>query len=82
MCLPYQALVVWQHDNDLCIMIPNHSPEIFRSVWQRMLGYDELVASIIPLQLEREEQLVAMYMALYVCGSEYFVKQDNIIWLP
>lgn len=53
MCLPYQALVVWQHDNDLCIMIPNHSPEIFRSVWQRMLGYDELVASIIPLQLER-----------------------------
>lgn len=49
----HQALVVWQHDNDLCVMIPNHPPEIFRSVWQRVLGYNEFIASVIALQLER-----------------------------
>lgn len=54
MCFTYQALVVWQHDNDLCIMIPNHSPEIFRSMWQRMLCYNKFIAPIIALQLGRQ----------------------------
>lgn len=63
MCFAYQALVVWQHDNDLCVMIPNHSPEIFRSMWQRVLGYNKFIAPIIALQLGRwkNQQLETFY---------------------
>lgn len=45
----HQALVVRQHDNDLRIVIPDHSPEIFSRMWQWMLGYDELVTPVVAL---------------------------------
>lgn len=47
--MTHQALVVRQHDDDLRIVIPDHSPEIFSRVWQRMLGYDELVTPVVAL---------------------------------
>lgn len=39
-----------QHDNDLCIMVPDHSPEIFCGVGQRMLGNDEFITTVVTLQ--------------------------------
>lgn len=47
--LTYQALVVRQHDDDLCIVIPNHPPEILGGVRQRVLGYNKLIAPVIAL---------------------------------
>lgn len=48
-CLTYQALVVWQHDDDLRVVIPNHPPEILGGVRQRVLGYNKLIAPVIAL---------------------------------
>lgn len=53
-CVPtHQALVVWQHDDDLCVVIPDHPPEIFRRVRQRVLGYNEFIASVVALRWGR-----------------------------
>lgn len=77
MCFAYQALVVWQHDNDLCIMIPNHSPEIFRSMWQRVLGYNKFIAPIIALQLGRwkNQQLETVYSDVVVVKYVHEIRQ-------
>lgn len=61
MCFTHQALVVRQHDNDLRIVIPNHPPEIFRSVWQRMLGDNEFIAPVIALQLGRQTIMIILF---------------------
>ena len=55
-CLTHQALVVRQHDNDLCIVVPNHPPEILDGVEKRMLGDDEFIALIITLHIQREDR--------------------------
>lgn len=47
--LTHQALVVRQHDDDLCIVIPDHSPEVFSRMRQWMLGYDELITPVVAL---------------------------------
>ena len=44
-----QALVVRQHDDDLRVVIPNHPPEVLGGVWQRVLGYNKLIAPVIAL---------------------------------
>lgn len=59
--LTHQALVVWQHDDDLCVVIPDHSPEIFSCVWQRMLGYDELVTPVVALLQQNKPQLLTAF---------------------
>ncbi len=46
----YKALVVRQHDNNLSIMVPNHSPEVCGGVGQRMLGNDELITPEVTLK--------------------------------
>lgn len=46
----HQALVVWQHDNDLRVVVPDHPPEIFRRVRQGVLGDDEFIASVVALR--------------------------------
>lgn len=48
-CCTHEAEVVWQHHNNLSIMIPDHPPEVCGCVGQRMLGNDELVAPVIAL---------------------------------
>lgn len=48
-CCTHKAEVVWQHHNNLSIMIPDHPPEVCGCVGQRMLGNDELVAPVIAL---------------------------------
>lgn len=48
--IPYQALVVWQHNNNLSVMVPNHPPEICGGVGQRMLGNDELITPVVSLR--------------------------------
>lgn len=60
-CFTHQALVVWQHDDDLCIVIPDHSPEIFSCMWQRMLGYDELVTPVVALFQQNKPQLLIAF---------------------
>lgn len=45
----HQALVVGQHDDDLGIMVPDHSPEVGGGVGQRMLGNDELITPEVTL---------------------------------
>lgn len=45
----YQFMVGRQHNNNLCIVVPDHSPEVFCGVGQRMLGYDELITPIVTL---------------------------------
>lgn len=46
----YQALVVWQHDDDLSVVVPNHPPKVCGGVWQRMLGNDKLVTPEVTLR--------------------------------
>lgn len=58
LCSTYQALVVWQHDNDLRIVIPDHSPEVLSCVGQRVLGDDELVAPVVTLTQQRQKHVV------------------------
>lgn len=45
----HQPLVVGKHDDDLRVMVPDHPPEVFSGVGQRMLGNDELVAAVVTL---------------------------------
>lgn len=48
--ITYQAVVVGQHDNNLSVMVPNHSPEVCGGMRQRMLGNDELIAPVVALK--------------------------------
>lgn len=80
MCFTHQALVVWQHDNDLCIMIPNHSPEIFRSMWQRVLGYNKFIAPVIALQRGRGHvsgYLLRTSILVWLCSNEIGQQQRS-----
>lgn len=57
----YQALVGRQHNNNLCVVVPDHSPEVFCGVGQRMLGNDELITPIVTLwnkQTNNQNRLV------------------------
>lgn len=46
---PHQSLVVGQHDDNLCIVIPDHPPKVFSCVRQGMLGNDELITPVVSL---------------------------------
>lgn len=46
----YQSVGGRQHDDSLGVMVPDHSPEVFSGVGQRMLGNDELLTVVVTLQ--------------------------------
>lgn len=47
-----------QHSNNLCIVVPDHSPEVFCGVGQRMLGNDELITPVVTL-LKKQQQRIS-----------------------
>lgn len=49
----YQTLVVRQHDNNLSVVVPNHSPKVCGGVWQRMLGNDKLITPEVTLREQK-----------------------------
>jgi hypothetical protein len=49
----HQTVVVSEHDNDLGVVVPDHSPEVCGGVGQRMLGNDELITPIVTLHGQR-----------------------------
>lgn len=53
----HQALVVWQHDNDLSVVVPDHPPEVFSGVRQRMLGNDELITPVETLMSWKDQEM-------------------------
>lgn len=45
----HQAQCIRHGNYDLCVVIPDHPPEVLYGVWQRILGSDELAALMVPL---------------------------------
>jgi hypothetical protein len=54
--MTYHVLTIWNHNHQLGIMIPYHSPEVLDGVQQGMLGDDEFIALVIALQKQRHER--------------------------
>lgn len=46
-------MVVSKHDDDLGVVVPDHSPEVCGGVGQRMLGNDELITPVVTLRGQR-----------------------------
>lgn len=42
-----------QHHYNLCVVVPDHSPEVFRGVGQRMLGNNEFVTLVVTLERQK-----------------------------
>lgn len=50
----YQSMVGRQHNYNLCIVVPDHSPEVFCCVGKRMLGNDEFITLVVTLKKKRK----------------------------
>lgn len=48
-CVLYLAVWVWQTDYNLCIVFPDHSPEICHRAAQRSLAHYELLSVVMSL---------------------------------
>lgn len=53
MCVSYQSMVGGQHNYNLCVVVPDHSPEVFCGVGQRMLGNDEFITLVVTLKKKK-----------------------------
>lgn len=45
----YLKMCVWQTDNSVCAVLPDHSPEIFHGAPQRSLAHNELLIVVVSL---------------------------------
>lgn len=46
-------MVGGQHNYNLCVVVPDHSPEVFCGVGQRMLGNDEFITLVVTLKKKK-----------------------------
>lgn len=72
----YHILTIRNHDHQLGIMVPYHSPEILDSVEEGMLSDDEFIALIITLQSQKmwKELWHTAFTTLMDPKPKYFYK--------
>lgn len=63
-CVSYQSMVGRQHNNNLCIVVPDHSPEVFCCVGKRMLGNDEFITLVVTLKKKKNKLFVQHHLTL------------------
>ena len=62
-------MVVWKHDNDLSIVVPDHPPEVPDCAGQRVLGNDEFTALTVTLKQSQHKVRAGLYSAVKTCSQ-------------
>ena len=53
-CVLYLTVCVWQADNSVCVVFPDHSPEVCHGAAQRSLAHDELLTVVMSLWKQQQ----------------------------
>lgn len=62
-CAFYLAVCVWQTDDSVCVVFPDHPPEICHRAAERSLAHYELLAVVMSLRKHKPHQPTSTRLA-------------------
>lgn len=80
-----RALCIWQRNDNLSIMVPDHPPKVLYGVGQGSLCDDEFTALMVTLQTEHTLKLIAILNTLTTMkepsgtSSHHDIRSINVI---